>query len=257
MTLAEAIAGFIDSIRLSSSTPTQRLQTHLYEEATRLLIEYFSPSFRLNDITAGKLRDFLTRWYLEKNCTSRLNIPVSVEQNSATGAHSEALVREESFPAPEELLTFIAELVNWADKNTGAALSGQCSPTLTELSETLPRAIEVTRILSEWVRERRGAFAFPEFLTSFEEGGHSEYDIDTPGNVGALEGYFQVTRVEGSLIEAKDLISEESVWPIIFPAEVAVLLDGPYVINLELVRTKQGWEIMDCGFTYPPGTEIE
>jgi site-specific recombinase XerD len=66
----------------------------------------------------------------------------------------------------------------------------------------------------------------------------------------------RIIRVEGSLVEAEDLISEERVWPIIFPFEVAVLLDRAYVINLELVRTKEGWQIASCGFAYPPGTEI-
>jgi hypothetical protein len=127
---------------------------------------------------------------------------------------------------------------------------------LTELSETLPRAIEVTLLLSNWVRHRRSAFTFPEFLTSFEEGGHSQYDIDIPGKVGALEGYFKITRAAGSSIEAEDVITEERVWPVSLPPEVAALLDRPYVINLELVRTQEGWDITDCGFAYPPGTEL-
>jgi hypothetical protein len=106
------------------------------------------------------------------------------------------------------------------------------------------------------VRQSGGAFSFPEFLTSFEEGGSSQYDIDVPGNVGAIDGYFRIIRVDGVLAEAEELISEERVWPIVFPFEVAALLDDGYIINMELVRKMEGWQIVGCGFTYPPGTEI-
>jgi hypothetical protein len=93
-------------------------------------------------------------------------------------------------------------------------------------------------------------------LTSFEEGGSSQYDIDVPGNVGAIDGYFRIIRVEGSSVEAEELISDERVWPIVFPSEVAALLDDGYIINLELVRKPEHWQIAGCGFAYPPGTEI-
>jgi hypothetical protein len=158
-------------------------------------------------------------------------------------------------PGPQELLLSVADFFRWTDK-TNEGLTARCLQILTELSETLPRAFEITRLLSSWVQERRGAFTFPEFLTSFDEGGHSQYDIDTPGNIGALEGYFRIVRVEGSLVEAEDLITEERVWPIAFPPELALLLNRPYVINLELLRAKEGWHIASCGFAYPPGTEV-
>ena len=249
MTLAEAIAGFLDSLTQKSSTLAQQRQA--YEQATLLLTEYFSPSLQLNEMTEARLRDFLARWYLERICTSTLKSAESV-------ALSVSSIREEphELPAPQQLLTSMSGFFLWADNHFAHELAARCSQTLTELGETLPRAIEITRLLSKSIRERRGAFGFPEFLTSFEEGGHSEYDIDTPGDVGALEGYFRIIRVAGTLIEGEDLISEERVWPIVFPLEIAALLDRSYVINLELVRTKQGWEIADCGFAYPPGTEI-
>jgi hypothetical protein len=250
MRLAEAIAGFLDSLTQKSSTLAQTPQAHAYEQATRLLTEYFPPNFQLNEMTEARLRDFLARWYLERVCTSTMKSTESV-------APSVSSIREEpcQLPAPQQLLTSMSDFLLWADNHFAHELTARCSQTLTELGETLPRAIEITRLLSKSIRERRGAFGFPEFLTSFEEGGHSQYDIDTPGDVGALEGYFRIIRVAGTLVEAEDLISEERVWPIVFPTEIAALLDRPYVINLEIVRTAQGWEIGDCGFAYPPGME--
>jgi hypothetical protein len=247
MTLAEATAGFLDSLSKDSSVVNPQIQLDTCRQALHLLTEYFPPAFQLADVTAAGFRDFLARWYLERRCTS-------VQTNS--GQSDSPRETREQPPAPAALLSALDRWLRWAGNITGGTHAAQCSQVLTELTETLPCAIEITVRLSKAVRDRHGAFAFPEFLTSFEEGGRSEYDIDTPGDVGALEGYFQIIRAEGSLIEAEDSISGERVWPVRFPPEVAALLDRPYIINLELVRTKQGWEIADCGFAYPPGTEV-
>lgn len=256
MTLAEAIAGFLDSVRQTPTTVTPRLQSHTYEQATQLLVSYYSADSRPGDVTAEGLRDFLARWYLEKACRSQLKVSKSFDSTTDSRSLSSELPESDPFPVPQELLASVAAFFKWVDQNTGEELTARCSQTLTELRETLAQAIEITRLLSSLIQERRGAFTFPEFLTSFEEGGSSQYDIDTPGKIGALEGYFRIIRVEGSLVEAEDLITEERVWPITFPSEVAVLLNRPYVINLELVRMKEGWQIASCGFAYPPGTEV-
>lgn len=263
MTLAEATARFLDSIHRTPSTGSLQLRSVSYDQATQLLISYYGADSTPADVTAASLRDFLSRWCLEKACTSKLNlsgfrIAKSSEPDSTTVAHVAGTDPPESdqFPADQELLASLVAFFRWIDENTGEALTARCSQTITELSETLPQAIEITRLLSSWTQGRRGAFTFPEFLTSFEQGGHSQYDIDTPGDVGALEGYFRIIRAEGLLVEAEDLISEERVWPIIFPSEVAMLLERPYIINLELLRTKEGWQIASCGFAYPPGTEV-
>jgi hypothetical protein len=63
-------------------------------------------------------------------------------------------------------------------------------------------------------------------------------------------------RIEGSLVEAEELTTEDRVWPIIYHAEIAASLEAQYIINLELVRVPEGWKIVDCGVVYPPGTEI-
>jgi hypothetical protein len=58
------------------------------------------------------------------------------------------------------------------------------------------------------------------------------------------------------LIEAVELISDERIWPIVFPEHVAGMLNDAYVMNLELVLDLGKWQIAGCGFTYPPGTEF-
>ncbi len=258
MKLAEATAGFLESISQNPNTSTPQLQSHAHERTTQLLISYYSADSLLNALNAESLGDFLARWYLEKACTSSLNTPESIERASTPEPRlpGSDLPHSDHLPEPQQLLASVTALLGWVEETTGEKLTERCSQTLAELRETLPQAIEITRLLSSWIQERRGAFTFPEFLTSFEEGGSSQYDIDIPGNIGALEGYFRIIRVEGSLVEAEDLISEERVWPITFPPEVAVLLNRPYVINLELLRRQEGWQIASCGFAYPPGTEI-
>jgi hypothetical protein len=118
----------------------------------------------------------------------------------------------------------------------------------------LPRAIEVFHRLSRNLAG--GAFGFAEFLTTFEEGGRARYDFDLAGEVGAREGYFRVLKVEGCSIEAEEMITAARVSPVLFPEEVACLMEEGMVINLEIVRSKTGWQIIACGFVYPPGTEV-
>lgn len=258
MTLAEATADFLESIRQNPAALTSQLPPHTHEQTTRLLLSYYSTDSLLTAMNAASLGDFLARWYLEKACTSNLNTAESIERVSTTDPRNPGseIPHSDYLPAPQQFLASMTGFLKWVEETTGEKLTEQCSQTLAELGETLPQAIEITRLLSGWIQERRGAFAFPEFLTSFEEGGSSQYDIDTPGNIGALEGYFRIIRVEGSLVEAEELISEERVWPINLPPEVAVLLNRPYVINLELLRRQEGWDIASCGFAYPPGTEV-
>jgi len=243
MTLAETSANFLAFISENESSSLQSGR-RAHEKGLLLLTEYFSSNIAPGEIMPARLRDFLGRWYVEKACASR--------RYDAESDSSESDV----VPAPGALLDALAQFFKWADQQAGSDLSERSSAVLMELARGLPRALDIIDVLSSWLRERGGAFGFPEFLTSFEEGGHSEYDIDTPGSVGALEGYFRILRVEGSSVEAEELISEERVWPIIFPPEVAVLLDDQYIINLELVRSPAGWRIEGCGFAYPPGTDV-
>jgi len=225
MTLGEAIERFrVHDAENRSS----------HETSLALLKNYFASDTRLADISAPAMRDFLSRWYVQTACSSNL---------------------DDSVPDTHELLDSLTEFCVWADEQADI-LFEELSPLLIELRHRLPRAIEITGKLSRWLRQSGGAFSFPEFLTSFEEGGHSQYDIDTPGAPGAVDGHFRIKRVQGSLVEAEDILTEERVWPILFPAEAASLLDDEYIINLELVRDSEGWRIVGCGFAYPPGTEL-
>ena len=259
MKLAETITRFLDHKRLNDSEVHPHLGAPFYDQPLALLTEYFSADAALIDLTPSGLRDFLSRWYVEKMSGSKpADRSAERDGHSTTsrvpeGSNARPL---EIVPEPRDLLDSIEELFRWADQQTGADQAAQLLPVLKELRRSLPRTLEITNGLTAALRGQGGAFAFPEFLTSFEEGGSSQYDIDVPGNVGAIDGYFRIIRVEGLSVEAQELISEETVWPITFPLEVAARLEAGYIINLELVRNREGWQIAGCGFAYPPGTEI-
>jgi hypothetical protein len=234
MTLAEATSKFIQrAARMepsADSSPQSPSQAQTLIESLELLTAYFSGAGTPGDISPERLRDFLARWYVEK-----------------AGPRA---------PRPEALLDSLAHFFRWADEQTETRIAAECLPILGELRQSLPPALQVAEMLSNELAERGGAFGFPEFLTSFDEGGRSGYDLDEPGEVGAIEGYFIITRVEGMTVEAEETISEERIWPIIFPASAASLIRVGMIVNLELVRTLEGWQIAASGFAYPPGTEV-
>ena len=116
--------------------------------------------------------------------------------------------------------------------------------------------LRISSRLSAHLAGRGGAFGFPEFLTSFEAGGHSQYDLDAPGESGCMEGYFRILRVEGCRVEAEETLTQTRAWPVRFPEDVAALLEENDLLDLELVRAEDGWQIVACGFAYPPGTEV-
>jgi hypothetical protein len=247
MTLAEAITRFLDQARQKDSTVRSHKTNANHQDALLLLAGYLSKDAGLTGLTPSSMRDFLSRWYVEKAAGAFANRTFSEDSNGRLN---------DLTPKPIDLLDSIEEFVEWADRQTGANKAGELLPVVNESRLSLPRALAITSALTTALRARGGAFTFPEFLTSFEEGGSSRYDIDVPGNVGAIDGYFRIVRVEGDLVEAEEVISEERLWPIVFPAEVAGLLKEGYIINLELVRDAGGWQIAGCAFAYPPGTEI-
>lgn len=259
MKLAQATSAFIaerkrrDAAREVAGSNDSGALAHSLE----LLYDYFS-DIRLDEITDARLRDFLSHWYLEEV------ISRSTSQDPST-----------NFPKAQTIIASLSEFFRWLDETStnnfqqeslretltqeplGTAIAQERLEVLKSLQEALPRAIEITEALSHHLAERTGAFAFPEFLTSFEEGGQSLYDIGSvSGKVSAMEGYFQILRVDGLKVLAEELITERQVWPIIFPEEAARLLSADYIINLELICLENGWQIINCGFAYPPGTEI-
>ena len=229
MTLQEATSAFVD--RMGRGHPPAEV------EAIGLFDEYLcAAGLSSNDqLTASTLRDFLARWY--------------VEMASAPSANREV-------PSPEVLLDSVAVFLKWAGEQSYILIASECAALLSELQESLPRALEINSALSSHFGERGGAFGFPEFLTSFDEGGHSEYDIGEPGEVRAIEGYFLVERVEQHRVEALEIVSDRRVGPIIFPEEIAPLVGAGFILNLEVIRAGDFWQITDCGFAFPPNTDI-
>lgn len=231
MNLALLFERFAESRRqLAASTD----ESHL--ESINLLLEYLSEASHLpSTVTPMVLRDFLGRWLVERASASAASPPI------------------------DAIVDLLVSFVEWAGAYTGEEQSSECLPVLNELKVTVPRALEVGACLSSNVARRGGAFAFPEFLTTFAEGGQSQYDITVAGQgggPGAIEGYFRIVHIDGTAAEAEDLISGERCGPIDFPQEVARLLEPDFIINLEIVRSKEGWEIAASGCAYPPGTSV-
>ena len=225
MTLREASAVFLE--HLKSTNPDNQDETRTLARTVELLTNCL-PDATLAELTPARLRDFAARWYVEQT------------------NHQ---------PAPRALLNSLDEFLSWIDVSGGSALREGCTSMIAELKNSLPRALEISTILSSQLGSC-GAFGFPEFLTSFEEGGRSQYDLDVGGSVTALEGFFRISRIEGASIEAQELISDERVFPLSFPAAAVGVLEIGYILNLELVRAGDGWHIAACGFAYPPGTEF-
>ncbi len=231
MTLQEAISVFNEQIDLTDLPSDRNSNSYISVEAIELLKDYSRAAglASINQITASTLRDFLARWYVER-------------------------ANDRKLPSPQILLGSLAAFFKWADVQCGAKIAVNCASVMSELEESLPRALEITSALSKHLSERGGAFNFPEFLTSFEQGGHSEYDVGEPGEISAIEGYFLIERVEDARAEGLEIVTDKRAWPIIFPEEIARLIDKGFIINLEIVRTGDSWQIADCGFAFPPNT---
>jgi hypothetical protein len=225
-------------------------------DARAISLELLCNSFAdldLKDFTSEQLRHFLSVWFLEE-----------------TIVHSSSPDQTGHFPDAQTMLACLTDFFTWAgesaiDRSTvdgsagteGEALNRERLAVLQSLHKTLPRAIALTRSLSDALAKRGGAFTFPEFLTSFEEGGQSAYDIGgAAGDTSTIEGYFYILGVDGINVEAEESISERQISPILFPQETIALLDVGYIINLELIYLQSSWQIVNCGFAYPPDTEI-
>jgi hypothetical protein len=250
MNLALAKAAFLEE-------QAERLHPGVAVASLELLYTYFS-NLSLKELGPAKLRQFLSVWYLEE-----------AVRRSASAVHTD------NFPDAQTLLACLMEFFSWlakagTDNTNSVDYSATAMPetgdetmaqewlaVLQSLQETLPRAIAITGSLTDALANQGGAFAFPEFLTSFEEGGQSAYDIgDVSGEASAIEGYFQILGVDGPRVEAQELVSERMVSPILFPEETAALLDVDYLVNLELVLLQGKWQIVNCGFAYPPGADV-
>jgi hypothetical protein len=256
MTVAEAIKRFTESHSLNSTVQPADYR-HAINPTLLLLERYSSPEAELSEITPLRLRDFVARWYVEEASSLRIIGTEKVEDSGEDDRIGTGYSRQTRIlPEPIELLADLGRFFNWMHIQIGTGDANRCLSVLNELRETLPQALEINYSLSTLFQEKHSAFSFPEFLTSFEEGGSSQYDIDAPGSIGAVDGFFRILRVEAERAEAEEVISGERISPIIFPNEVAKMLNNEYVINLEIVRDHESWKITGCGFTYPPGTQF-
>jgi hypothetical protein len=204
-----------------------------------LLGRYFGDA-SVNDVTEERLRDFLARWYVEE-----LASPAAGNPPSAHETHD-----------PAELCDRVSTFIGWCEAQFEFAEGEACRTLLGGLRSTLPRAFLISAEIQEWHKDRGGAFEFPEFLTSFEEGGRSSYDVGPDGEPSSLEGYFRILRVDSGQVLAEDLISDERVGPINLTRKVTKLLVPGYVLNLELVRRGECWEVINAGPVYPPAFRL-
>jgi len=227
MRLGEAAIAFLQSVESPDNT------RHAYSRSIDLLTAFFTDECDLDNITPPALRDFLARYYVEL-----------------------ASAKASEIPRPDEMILSMKEFFSWVDPDSQSVPTNERLKVIAELADTIPRALGIFITLSFHLSERGGAFAFPEYLTSFEEGGRSQYDLDAGGEAGAMEGYFRIARIEGEKVEAEELITEDRVWPVIFPEDVALRLEPQQIINLEIILVSDAWHIASCGFAYPPHTEI-
>ena len=237
MTLAEATAQWLEAMARDDSVSQDCAESRAL--SLSLFMTYAGSELRPDEITPAQMRDFLARWFIE-------NAGLASPRARAATAVTE-------FPDAVELADSVAAFIKWAAR-IGVTSASECLLVIDELRDRVPRALAISSRLSEHLAG--GAFGFPEFLTSFEGGGHSQYDLDTPGESTCMEGYFRILRVEGSRVEAEELLAETRAWPILFPEDVAASLEADYIINMEIVRAEDHWQVAACGFAYPPGTEV-
>jgi hypothetical protein len=240
MRLAEAIAQWLETMARVDSVSQECAESRALSLAS--FVTYSGRDLRLDELTPARLRDFLARWF--------------IENAGPASHHANERLSSSGLPAPAILMDSLAAFMDWAARSIAFTAAGECLAVIAELRDRLPRALDIGARLSEHVAGRGGAFGFPEFLTSFEAGGHSQYDFDVAGESACMEGYFRILRVEGQRVEAEELLAETRAWPILFPDSVAALLENEFLINLELVHAEGVWHIVACGFAYPPGTEL-
>lgn len=271
MRLGEAAAAFFEHLRqapaASASEPAvSQLPAPIITAALTYAIARF-PDEELDDLTPARWRDWLARDYVEEATAQRLATPSAAAPASPSFSPSasssppstslSSAASQPQFVEPAALFDSLKLFLIWAGQTLALPDNREHLRLLDELRETVPRAIAMAATLAAVLAERGGAFGFAEFLTSFEEGGQSDYDISEvttreDGGVNFREGYFRILSIEDQQISAEDLLDEERLAPILFPAKVAPLVAKDYILNLELARTPDGWQVINCGFAYPP-----
>jgi hypothetical protein len=238
MTFESIAEQYLGSIEIENGSRDAKHCNH--KLALARLSEILPDLANTRTINPDQLREALSRRFVEEVTLRRLRGGSDEAEEMGPGAFLDALY----------------SFFDWARGKGVLPLADKCSEVLAELRQTLPRAIMIGVSLSKELAERGVATSFPEFLTSFEQGGASRYDIDSADGRGVIEGYFRIRRVENHHIEAEEIITEEIVWPVDFPPSTARLLSEGFIINMEIIRKSHAWQVFDCGFVYPPGTDL-
>ena len=119
-----------------------------------------------------------------------------------------------------------------------------------QMKEEVPKALEIAEALAREMANRPGPFPFSEFLTTFDEGGQTVYHGNSEPK--SLDSFFEIVDVKSMLLEARDL-GTDVLLTIVAPPGVTRVARAGFVLNLEVVRYSNRWEIVDYGAAYPPG----
>jgi len=98
-----------------------------------------------------------------------------------------------------------------------------------ELKEELPKVEELSGLIYEYIQNHP--------VGKFSE---------------ICDSYFRVTKIEsGKLWLEDDMGGKGDIGPIIVSTEISSLCKVGWVINLELGKTRKGWEMLESGNVYP------
>jgi hypothetical protein len=239
MTVADAITVFIRESRTNSSDNSQLWTIEKYLPITT----------DLSDISPALLKNTIGRWAVERPETG--NRP-GLQSGQHASSHA---------PATTSSIDLALRFFSWCEGDESSGITEAHLSELRDLQTTITVAQTISSALALWLRGKRGAFGFSEFLTSFEDGGHSEYDLQTitrdpSEKESAIESYFKVLRVDGTVAEVEDVISGMPVGPVEFPEAISDQIAAGYTLNLELIRDNDRWQIVDAGLVYPPGVDF-
>lgn len=99
-----------------------------------------------------------------------------------------------------------------------------------ELKDELPKVEELSGLIYEYIQNHP--------VGDFSE---------------ICDSYFRVTKIEPGKLWLEDDMGggKDDIGPVIVSAEISSLCKVGWVINLELGRTRKGWEILESGNVYP------
>ncbi|HMG35334.1 MAG TPA: hypothetical protein VKM94_15450 [Blastocatellia bacterium] len=190
--------------------------------------------------------DLTPQFILNPFCREYVDLEFAELPQRRSNTHGRALAVKDS----------LTVFFRWAQCEVGLEDLEGLEKALDEVCATIPRAVEIAALLNEVSSARRGGFGFPEFLTSFEDGGRSSYDLDAPGKSGTRGGYFRVKSATGLETVLEHSASGELVAPVELPFEIATLISEGFILDLELLFKDGRWVVYDNGIVYPPSVQV-